>query len=208
MKGTSHLLVGGVAGLVTSNVLQTDPLTTGILIISGGIAGLVPDIDVDGTLSNKITNSHKFLQTLAYIIGVIIMAYSFMTGSDSEKWNGIGAGVGIILIASFITRRHMLLVSGLGVVAAGLFLDENWLFLSGIYITVASIVPHRSYTHSILGVIFFGVIASQLETSVGVNGLYWACLAGYVSHLVGDMKFLPVNKRGIKLFLPFSTKDF
>ncbi len=208
MKGTSHLLVGGVAGLITSNVFETDPVTTGILIASGGIAGLVPDMDVDGTLSNKITDSHKFIQTLAQIIGVLIIVYSFLTGVGQEKWNGVGAGVGIILVASFITRRHMLLVSGLGVVAAGLFLEENWLFLFGVYIVVASLVPHRSYTHSILGVIFFGVIARQVEAAFGVEGLFWALLAGYASHLLGDMKVLPVNKRGIKLLLPFSNRDF
>ncbi|MFP3359460.1 metal-dependent hydrolase, partial [Planococcus sp. SIMBA_143] len=28
------------------------------------------------------------------------------------------------------------------------------------------------------------------------------------SHLMADMKYLPFNKRGIKLFLPLSSKEF
>ncbi|WP_408010481.1 metal-dependent hydrolase [Pseudalkalibacillus sp. A8] len=207
MKGTSHLLVGGVAGLITSNALQTDPTTTGILIACGGIAGLAPDIDVDGTLSNKITNTHKFIQTLAQIIGILLIVYSFVEGTGMEKWYGMGTGVGIMAVSSFITRRHMLTVSGAGVSIGGFMLQENWLFLLGIYIIVASFVPHRSYTHSILGIVFFGVIAHQFEASIGIEGMFIASLAGYASHLVGDMKFLPVNKRGVKLFLPFSKLE-
>ncbi len=207
MKGTSHLLVGGLAGLITSNTLQTDPTTTGILIVCGGITGLIPDIDVDGTLSNKITNTHKFIQTLAQIIGILLIIYSFVVGVDMEKWYGMGTGVGIIAVSSFITRRHMLTVSGAGVLIGGFMLQENWLFLLGIYIIVASFVPHRSYTHSILGIVFFGIIAHQFETSIGMEGIFIASLAGYASHLIGDMKFLPVNKRGVKLFLPFSKLE-
>ncbi|WP_349410081.1 metal-dependent hydrolase [Pseudalkalibacillus sp. SCS-8] len=208
MKGTSHLLVGAVAGLITSNTLEADPLTTGILITCAGVAALVPDIDVDGTLSNKLTNSHTLIKTLAQIIGALLIGYSFLSGAGAEKWNGMAIGAAILLLSSFITKSHMLLVTGIGVVIAGLSLNENWLFLLGIYIIVASIVPHRSYTHSILGIIFFGIIARQLEGSVGLDGLFLACLSGYVSHLIADMKFLPVNKRGIKLFLPFSSREF
>jgi inner membrane protein len=73
-----------------------------------------------------------------------------------------------------------------------------------VYVIIASITSHRSYTHSILGVIFFGIIASKLEVSLGIHGVYYACLGGYISHLLADLKVLPFNKRGIKLFLPVS----
>ncbi|WP_338137913.1 metal-dependent hydrolase [Niallia circulans] len=73
---------------------------------------------------------------------------------------------------------------------------------------IASFTSHRSYTHSILGVIFFGIIAADLETSLGINGLFYTCIGGYISHLLADLKILPVNKRGVKLFLPLSSKEF
>jgi inner membrane protein len=101
----------------------------------------------------------------------------------------------------------MLTITGIGVIAGGFSLSENWLMLFGIYILIASFVSHRSYTHSILGVIFFGIIASRLEVSLGMDGVFYTCLAGYISHLVADIKLLPFNKRGIKLFLPVSSKE-
>jgi inner membrane protein len=40
-----------------------------------------------------------------------------------------------------------------------------------------------------------------------VDGLFQAAMIGYISHLIGDMKFLPFNKKGVKLFLPLSSKE-
>src|SRR5690625_7666171 len=110
-------------------------------------------------------------------------------------------------IASAIKQKHMLTITGVGVLAGGLSLEEVWLILLGVYIVGASVVSHRGYTHSVIGVIFFAIIASKLEASLGINGVYYACLVGYFSHLVADGKLLPVSKRGIKLVLPFSTKE-
>lgn len=120
---------------------------------------------------------------------------------------GIGIGFGMMTLSAFIKQKHMLIISGVGVLAGGFSLQENWLLLLGIYILIASLVSHRSYTHSILGIVFFGFIAFNLERSVGIEGVYYACLGGYISHLVADMKLFPFNKRGIKLFLPLSSKE-
>ena len=56
---------------------------------------------------------------------------------------------------------------------------------------VASFVSHRSYTQLLLGIVYFGIIAAKLETSLELNGVFYACLAGYVSHLIFDMKVFP-----------------
>ncbi len=113
----------------------------------------------------------------------------------------------MMILSAFIKQKHMLMISGVGVLAGGFSLQENWLLLLGIYLIVASLVSHRSYTHSILGIVFFGFIAFHLESSIGIDGVYYTCLGGYISHLVADMKLFPFNKRGVKLFLPFSSKE-
>ncbi|MCP3741870.1 metal-dependent hydrolase [Rossellomorea sp. BNER] len=207
MNGTAHMAIGATTGFIVANTLQTDPITTLSLVGFGGVSGLIPDLDVNGKLRNKFTASHKFFRTLAQIIGVLMMVYSYLKGVGQEQWLGIGAGIGILIIASFITKRHMLTVAGIGVLAGGLSLGETWVWLFGIYIIIASLVSHRSYTHSIIGLLYFGVIAYYFQEALGVAGIFITCLLGYASHLLADMKLLPFNKRGVKFFLPLSSKE-
>lgn len=208
MNGTAHTALGAAAGFITANSLQSDPSTTLFLVGVGGIAGLLPDIDVDGKLSNKITFSYKLIRSVAQLIGFLMIVYSIFEGGASEKWFGAGIGTGMIIISFHLTQRLMLTVTGLGVLAGGLSLQESWLVLLGSYIIVASFVPHRSYTHSLIGTIFFGVIALKFQASIGIGGVFLTCMGAYISHLIADLKVLPFNKRGVKFFLPISSKEF
>jgi inner membrane protein len=207
MKGTAHAAIGAGAGFIVANTGQTDLTTTLILVGLGSISALIPDLDVDGKLRNKITLSHEIIKWAGQIIGILLATYSLYSGIGSEKWIGITIGVAMFLLSSFIKQRHMLLITGAGVIAGGFSLQESWLVLLGIYFVIASFVSHRSYTHSILGILFFGLIASRFEASIEIDGVFFTCLAGYISHLIFDMKIFPFNKRGIKLFLPFSSKE-
>jgi inner membrane protein len=207
MKGTAHAAIGAGAGFIVANTGQTDLTTTLILVGLGSISALIPDLDVDGKLRNKITLSHEIIKWAAQIIGILLATFSLYSGNGSEKWIGIAIGVAMFLLSSFIKQRHMLLITGAGVIAGGFSLQESWLVLLGIYFVTASFVSHRSYTHSILGILFFGLIASRFEASIEIDGVFLTCLAGYISHLIFDMKIFPFNKRGIKLFLPFSSKE-
>jgi len=207
LNGTAHAAFGAATGFIVANTFQTSPSTTLLLVGLGGVSGLIPDLDIDGSLRGKITISHKVIRTVAQLIGALMILYSFFEGGAAEKWIGIGIGLAMMVAASMIKQKHMLTITGVGVLVGGFSLQESWLILLGIYILIASFVAHRSYTHSILGVIFFGIIASRLEASLGINGVYYSCLAGYISHLVADFKILPFNKRGIKLFLPVSSKE-
>jgi inner membrane protein len=207
VNGTAHAAIGAATGFIVANTFETTPSTTLFLIGLGGISGLIPDLDIDGKLRGKITFSHKVIRTVAQLIGILMVFYSFYEGSTKEKWIGIGIGIVMMVAASFIKQKHMLTITGVGVIAGGFSLSEIWLILLGIYIIIASFVSHRSYTHSILGVLFFGVIASKLELSLDIGGVFYTCLAGYISHLIADFKILPFNKRGIKLFLPVSSKE-
>ena len=207
MKGTAHAAIGAGAGFIVANTGQADPTTMLILVGLGSISALIPDLDVDGKLRNKITLSHEIIKWAAQIIGILLATFSLYSGNGSERWIGIAIGVAMFLLSSFIKQRHMLLITGAGVIAGGFSLQESWLILLGIYFVIASFVSHRSYTHSILGILFFGLIASRFEASIEIDGVFFTCLAGYMSHLIFDMKIFPFNKRGIKLFLPFSSKE-
>ncbi|KAA9021795.1 metal-dependent hydrolase [Niallia endozanthoxylica] len=208
MKGSAHFAIGAASGFIVSNVIQTDLTTTILFVGLGAVTGLIPDLDINGKLSNKITISYKIIRTVVCIIGFLLMVYSYLDGNETSKWLGVALGVGIILLSSFIKQRHMLTVTGIIVLIAGFSLGKTWLWLLGTFIIAASLVPHRSYTHSIVGILYFGLIAYQFEFSVGIEGAFACCMAGYISHLVADMKMLPFNKRGVKFFLPFSKHEF
>lgn len=204
MNGTAHTAIGAATGFIAANTFHSSPAETMILVGLGAVSGLMPDLDIDGKLRGKITLSHKVIRLTALLIGVLMVFYSFYEGKAADKWFGIGSGLVIMIVSSLIKQKHMLTITGIGVLIGGISLSEVWLILLGVYVIIASISSHRSYTHSILGVIFFGIIASKLEVSLGIDGVFYACLGGYISHLLADLKILPFNKRGIKLFLPVS----
>ncbi len=208
MNGTAHLTLGAATGFAVAYSLQSDPTTTMMFVGLGGVAGLIPDIDSNGKLSNKITFSHKFVRTLIQTLGLLILLFSYIRYMDMARWIGMGIGIVVFFLATSIKQRLMLTVTGIGVIAAGVYFTESWALLLGIFITIASFIAHRSYTHSILGVIFFGVIAYLFEARVGIRGIFITCMFGYISHLIADMKIFPFNKRGVKWFLPFSKKEF
>ncbi|EWG11293.1 metal-dependent hydrolase [Cytobacillus firmus] len=207
MNGTAHAAIGAAAGYVIANTVHASPSTTLLLVGLGSVSGLIPDLDIDGKLRGRLTLSHEIVQTVAQIIGILMIIYSFYEGSQKEKWLGMAIGIGMTAISAKIRQKHMLTITGIGVLAGGISLQELWLILFGIYILIASFVSHRSYTHSLLGVIFFAFISSRFEMSLGIEGVYYTCLAGYISHLIADLKILPFNKRGVKLFLPLSSKE-
>jgi inner membrane protein len=208
MNGTAHAAVGAATGFIVANTYTATPTETALLVSIGVVAGLLPDLDIDGKLRGRITLSHKLFQSVGQLIGILMIVYSMYEGNGTNQYIGLGIGLLLFVFTSFIKQRHMLTLTGIAVIAVGLSLQETWLFLLGIFILIASVVSHRSYTHSLLGVVFVWYIAYQLELSTGLIGVQNTCLAGYISHLVTDSKFLPFNKRGVKLFLPLSSKEF
>lgn len=207
MNGTAHATIGGAVGFVTANLFQVNPSVTLLFVGLGTISALVPDLDIDGKLRGKLTLSHTFVRLIAQLIGILMIIYSFFEGAGNRQYLGMGIGLLMFTLSSRLKQKHMLTLTSIGVIAGGVSLDEVWLILFGVYMLIASFVPHRTYTHSILGVIFFGLIAMKLEASLGIEGVYYTCVVAYISHLIGDSKFLPINNRGIKLFLPLSSKE-
>lgn len=208
MNGTAHATIGAASGFIVANTLQTSPSSTLILVGLGGVSSLVPDLDIDGKLRGKITLPPLLMKSVAQLVGIFMIICGFYNGTDSNSFMKIASGLVILTGASMVQQKHMLILTGICTIITGFSLHEGWLTLLGIYIVTASFVSHRSYTHSILGVIFFAVIAAKLEASVGIAGVYYTCIAGYISHLIADSKRLPFNKRGIQLLFPISSKEW
>lgn len=209
MKGTSHAIIGGFVGGLVSVGVGNDvmSLDTGVLVILGSVAGLVPDLDTNGKLSNNITISHKIFKVLSIIVGLFAMLYSLFIGVGVEKVLGIIIGVVLIVTTRYITQKRMLTLTGVGVLLLGIIVSKLWVILLGIYVVVASMLGHRTYTHSLIGLIYFWYIAYLIGLEFyKIEGLFLVLILGYVSHLVADLKVF--NRQGVKLLRPFINIEF
>lgn len=213
MKGTSHLAIGTAAGAIAGYAAHPDVRTALIGAAIGGISGVVPDLDTNGLATSRITLSKKVSRWLMETAGIVILltlVYQAMTqGLSRDIYIYGGIGLLLLIISRLITRRRMLTITGVLVLLLGFVLDESiGILLTGSYIVFASFLPHRSYTHSLLGVAFYAFILHYLHEEWPINGMVAAGLAGYISHLIADMKLLPVNRRGVKWFLPIWKREF
>jgi inner membrane protein len=84
----------------------------------------------------------------------------------------------------------------------GYFLIDSspaWVLLLGLYILGAAIFGHRSFTHSLLALLYIGL------TSILISPTYSsAVMIGYGSHILADA----CTKKGVPLFWPFLRKNF
>ncbi|MBM7649197.1 inner membrane protein [Bacillus ectoiniformans] len=209
MKGSSHLTIGAAAGLGAAVYLHTDPFSTVSLVGLGALSGLAPDLDVNGKLSNRITVSKKWLITFFSAAGILLSIYSYLEKSGFMQSAGIAIGLCLLLLPRlFIKQRTMLFLTGVFLFYIGWQTNVVWVMLLSVFIAVSSFLSHRTLTHSIIGVACFGFIGWHFEQSVHLEGSFITAVAGYASHLVADMKVWPVNKRGVKWFLPFFQKEF
>lgn len=216
MKGTSHMMVGAITGVGVGLVTESSPSTLCLFAGVGAISGLIPDLDLNGKLSNKITLKKEVVKIPLILIGIGIIMYTLfqsligLTGFDLITLLSVLCGLSLIFIAKKIKQKRMLTFSGIGIVLLGALAMNmtTWVVLLGIYVIVASYLPHRGYTHSILGLIFFAVIMYLAQTSLNIDGLFLVGTLGYISHLICDMKFIPFNRKGVKLLAPFIKNEF
>jgi len=214
MKGTAHLTIGVTIGAGYGIITEAEPLTIAMFAVVGGISGLIPDLDTNGLASNKISLSKKMIKMPMFLMGLIVLMYtmyqSYMNGHfDSEHLPRILVGLGMLGFSIIVTQRRMLSLTGVGVIIGGFAMDTTiWIILLGFYIVVASFLPHRSYTHTILGIGYYVVIMYYAEIALNIEGLFIIGIIGYTSHLLADMKLLPMNRRGVKFFLPVWKKEF
>ncbi|RYG73510.1 metal-dependent hydrolase [Lentibacillus lipolyticus] len=207
MKGTSHAMIGGATGFGVSVYFGASPTDSFALISAGMIAGLCPDLDTSGRLSRRITIPAGPFKLLVGFVAIWLVYYSLMKGTGVERAAGAGVGLLLLLLSRKLSPKRMLTVTGAGIIVLGGAMNVLWLLLAGGYVLLASLFPHRSYTHSLLGLIFFGYISYLFAADVQVEGMFYACVIGYGSHLAADSRIIPGNKQGVKLFVPVSRME-
>lgn len=213
MKGSSHAAIGVTVGAIAGFQVQPDLYTIAVSSLVGGVSALVPDLDTNGLASNRITFSKKFTQWLMQFVGIgilIAIVYQYFTKGFAPSLI-LYAGIGLLffIVSRFITQRRTLTLTGVMVMWLGIVMHQSiGILLVGSYIVIASFLPHRSYTHSLLGLAFYAFILHQIQQEWQVDALLVAGIAGYASHLVADMKLLPMNRRGVKWFAPIWKKEW
>ena len=213
MEGSTHAVIGVTVGAFAGYQVQPDATTIAVGAVVGGISALVPDLDTNGLASNRITISKKITQWLMQLVGagiLIAIIYQFFNSGYSHSLLLYG-GIGLLffIVSRLITQRRMLTLTGVMVMWLGIVLHQSiGILLMGSYIVIASFLSHRSYTHSLLGLAFYAFILNHLQQEWAFDGILAAGIAGYASHLIADMKFLPMNRRGVKWFAPVWNKEW
>lgn len=209
MKGSTHAAIGAVSGLGVSVSINAAPLEMVILAGIGSVAALVPDLDVNGKLANKITVEKKWLILFFSIAGLFLALYSYFMLAGIKQISGFLISMGLLLLPRlFIKQRTMLFITGAIVLYAGWYIKEMWVMYTALFIIFASLVSHRTWTHSIIGVVVFYFVAVEIVKEYPLPGLFMTLLISYISHLIADMKILPANKKGTKWFYPLWKKEF
>ncbi|MFS0689319.1 metal-dependent hydrolase [Sporosarcina sp. 179-K 8C2 HS] len=213
MKGSSHAVIGVAVGAFAGYQVQPDLYTVAVASLAGGVSALVPDLDTNGLASNRITLSKQLTQWLMQLVGagilVAIVYQYFNSGFSPSILLYAGIGLLLFIVSRLITQRRMLTLTGVMVMWLGIVMHQSiGVLLMGSYIVIASFLAHRSYTHSLLGLAFYAFILNQLQQEWALDGLLAAGIAGYGSHLIADMKLLPMNRRGVKWFTPFWNKEW
>jgi len=206
MDGKTHFIAGGIAGIGVASYVGAELSTAISFTLLGACIGLVPDLDVKGTLSNKISLNKNWIITLLGLLGLLIIVNSFIVYKEIDRLLGFGLGLALLILPPFlIKQKYMLLLTGAASLIIGITQQGTWLMLLGIYICVAALLPHRSLTHSLIGLFYFSLIGYFLENDFQTDGILLVCIVSYTSHLILDMKLFPRNRKGIKLFQPFSN---
>lgn len=102
---------------------------------------------------------------------------------------------------SKIHRKHRsFALCALGVIVvilAAIFTWPLWVTLTGVFAACVAYVPHRTVTHSLIGVTYVGIVAVLISTTYS-----FAVLVGYLSHLLIDA----FTVAGIPFLWPWKKK--
>ncbi|MBZ2175464.1 metal-dependent hydrolase [Schnuerera sp. xch1] len=79
---------------------------------------------------------------------------------------------------------------------------SNILFmLLGMFSFTLAISTHRSFTHSIVGLIILAAIIKLITIQYSLSSIHYSFTIGYASHLVSDF----FTRKGIRLFYPIKA---
>lgn len=209
MKGSSHMAIGAATGVGIAVWSQSSIIETALFGFAGAVTALVPDLDVNGKLANKITVEKKWLVLFFAAAGVLLALYSYFMLFGVKQVTGFLVSLGLLLLPRlFIKQRTSLFLTGAVAAYAGWYIQETWIVYNGLFIIFASVVSHRTWTHSFIGLILFYFVAAEIAQRFPIQGLQTVLMLAYLSHLIADMKLLPYNKKGTKFFYPIWKKEF
>lgn len=144
------------------------------------------------TLAFKKPIESQFAIISASILGALIPDLDHPKGELNQK---------LLLINNNFYKTAFYLI--LGFMFMYLYVEKrNPLFiLMGLFSFALAISRHRSFTHSILGLILFTAIIRLTIMEYGLFSMYKGFILGYISHLILDL----FSSKGIRLFYPMKA---
>ena len=139
MTGTTHFMVGAVAGAAVVAAMEPTGWPKEVVIGVAAIAATFPDLDTERSFIQGLLMRKVAPQMRRVILG--------------------GAGLSMMLLAHY----------------------SYGFLLAGLFLLLAAVLPHRTFTHSLLGL---GLITWTIY--LFDPELASAVFAGYVSHLITD----------------------
>ncbi len=204
MNGKAHLAVGLATGIGVSYFSQSTGAEAVVITSVATIASLAPDLDTAGSLTHRLTKPFRVVNRIAFMLLLSIFFVSYLSTEVSSEMliGGIGVLLTLLLLKR-ITIKFQLFIMAMVIGIIGYHYGYYSIVLFALYVGVASLLPHRSYTHSLIGLVCFSYITYQASIDFGMEPLFLAGFLGYLSHLLLDSRCIPGNRRGIKILLPF-----
>lgn len=167
MTGKTHMTIGIAAAAAFLSTVQPTPQKFIIGFSLGMIGALMPDIDIK---TSKISN-----------FGRTVLAYIFV----------------MLVIVGFIIYKGNIHLNSIKFNYKPTSNVEYGVIIIAICILFSKLTKHRSFSHSILGLILFYIGVRMI---IGEISLYFAI--GYISHIVSDS----ITNNGIELMYPMKKK--
>jgi inner membrane protein len=203
MRGRTHLTLGVLTGLGAAALLPHVPLTiTGLAV--AGLSSLATDLDEPrGMLGQRIAVSPWRIRSALGSLGLALVGYSYLSLKGAEQLVLTGLGLFLLMIGLFLkesnARRIALMLTGLGLFAAGVFLGYVWLDTLGLFVGVSPLFKHRTWCHSLVGAFLWTAIWYKAAADLHMDSAAWYAAAGYLSHLASDS----FTKNGVMWFYPW-----
>lgn len=204
MNGETHLVAGLATGIGVSYFSQGSGAESVAVTSVATMASLAPDLDTAGSLTHRLTRPFRMVNRIAFMLLLIVFFASYVSNEVSSEMliGGIGVLLTLLLLKR-ITIKFQLFIMAMVIGIIGYHYGYYSIVLFAMYVGVASLLPHRSYTHSLIGLVCFSYISYQASIDFGMEPLFLAGFLGYLSHLLLDSRWIPGNRRGIKILLPF-----
>ncbi|AZN40148.1 metal-dependent hydrolase [Paenibacillus albus] len=210
MKGTTHLAIGIAIGVVGAATHPITPKNAAVFLVVAAFSALAADLDGTSLLSGKLTKAARLIRELLLWGGMLLAgSVVYLYAARGSFYPLYTAGAAAVLLLGLLSRNGAIrnaLVSAIGAILLyiGYKSEMNWLMGLGLYIAWVPWLNHRGLTHTVWAVIAWGAIGWSLEQQLGIQGVAYTAICGYVSHLVADT----LTPSGVKWLYPLTKKTF